>query len=220
MPSADSPRRGHFRETTRPPSQMLSRCLRSVSLALLLLGADALRVSPTRARGLRMTETAVKLSIEEAAAVFGRLADSQHVYKEPIRTAASGFEFSRRATALPLLPVAYCMRELLALNYCLSPTPLTTASHHRLSPYAASLAQQHGDQAQVADRIHHPRAVRRGREPAHSPHAVVFAALCGFQHMHPRALHDAAVQCRVWCAAGHPEVERAGQSPRRREAVR
>ena len=77
------------------PSQMLSRCLRSASLALLLLGADALRVSPTRARGLRMTETAVKLSIEEAAAVFGRLADSQHVYKEPIRTAASGFEFSR-----------------------------------------------------------------------------------------------------------------------------
>ena len=118
-------RAGHFRETTDAPSQMLSRCLRSASLALLLLGADALRVSPTRARGLRMTETAVKLSIEEAAAVFGRLADSQHVYKEPIRTAASGFEFSRRATALSLLLVAYCMRELLPLNYCLSPPPLT-----------------------------------------------------------------------------------------------
>jgi hypothetical protein len=42
-----------------------------------------------------MTETAFKLSIEEAASVFGRLADAQHVYKEPIRTAASGFEFSR-----------------------------------------------------------------------------------------------------------------------------
>ena len=91
--------RNFFATIPRPdattPSQMLSRCLRSASLALLLLGADALRVSPTRARGLRMTETAVKLSIEEAAAVFGRLADSQHVYKEPIRTAASGFEFSR-----------------------------------------------------------------------------------------------------------------------------
>ena len=33
------------------------------------------------------------------------------------------------ATALSLLPVAYCMRELLPLTYCLSPTPLTTASH-------------------------------------------------------------------------------------------
>ena len=86
-------------------------CLRSVSLALLLSGIDAL-VTPTRARP-RMTETALKLSIEEAASVFGRLADAQHVYKEPIRTAASGFEFSRRATALPshtgrsLLPLAY-----------------------------------------------------------------------------------------------------------------
>ena len=86
-------------------------CLRSASLALLLSGVDALRVPPTRARP-RMTETALKLSIEEAASVFGRLADSQHVYKEPIRTAASGFEFSRRATALPshlgrsLLPLA------------------------------------------------------------------------------------------------------------------
>ena len=96
-------------------------CLRSVSLALLLSGVDALRVPPTRARP-RMTETALKLSIEEAASVFGRLADSQHVYKEPIRTAASGFEFSRRATALTshtgrsLLPLAYCMRELLPLT--------------------------------------------------------------------------------------------------------
>ena len=109
---------------------MLSRCLRSASVALLLLGADALRVSPTRARGLRMTETAVKLSIEEAAAVFGRLADSQHVYKEPIRTAASGFEFSRRATALWPQPFRYCPSPTACASCCLS----TTASHHRLSP--------------------------------------------------------------------------------------
>ena len=106
-------------------------CLRSVSLALLLSGIDAL-VTPTRARP-RMTETALKLSIEEAASVFGRLADAQHVYKEPIRTAASGFEFSRRATALPshtarsLLPLACCMRELLPLTYASHPPP--TATH-------------------------------------------------------------------------------------------
>ena len=141
-------------------------CLRSASLALLLSGVDALRVPPTRARP-RMTETALKLSIEEAASVFGRLADAQHVYKEPIRTAASGFEFSRRATALPshtgrsLLPLAYCMRELLPLTYashapptanspashppltCLSPTclsPSTTppTASHRLSPTASA----------------------------------------------------------------------------------
>ena len=58
-----------------------------------------------------MTETAVKLSIEEAAAVFGRLADSQHVYKEPIRTAASGFEFSSNTAIKPKWLIAYTSRE-------------------------------------------------------------------------------------------------------------
>ena len=98
------------------------------------------------------------------------------------------------ASHLPPLPASH----LPVSHHRTSPPPpsthlSTTASH---LPDAA-LAQQHGDQAQVADRIHGTRAVRRGREPATSSHTVVRAALCRQQHLHPRALQDTAVRCRV-----------------------
>ena len=110
-------------------------------------------------------------------------------------------------TASPRLSPPLTYHLCLPLTYL----SLTTASHHRTSPPPpsthlsttashlpdAALAQQHGDQAQVADRIHGTRAVRRGREPATSSHTVVRAALCRQQHLHPRALQDTAVRCRV-----------------------
>lgn len=90
----------------------MSSCSRLL-LPLLLSGSDALRASPTtmRSRGTSMTETtAVKISIEEAVSLFGRHADTQHVFTEPIRTAASGFEFSSNTAIKPKWLIAYTSR--------------------------------------------------------------------------------------------------------------
>ena len=61
----------------------------------------------------RMSATAVAsvVSIEEAASLFGRLADAQHVFTKPIRTAASGFEFSCNTAIKPKWLIAYVSRE-------------------------------------------------------------------------------------------------------------
>ena len=58
-----------------------------------------------------MSATATELSIEEHASIFGRLADSVHVFREPIRTAASGFEFSTNTAIKPKWLIAYTSRE-------------------------------------------------------------------------------------------------------------
>ena len=55
--------------------------------------------------------TSVDISIEEAISLFGRLADAQHVFSEPIRTAASGFEFSANTAIKPKWLIAYATRE-------------------------------------------------------------------------------------------------------------
>ena len=57
------------------------------------------------------TEVASSISIEEGIALFGRLSDSQHVFEEPIRTAASGFEFSSNTAIKPKWLIAYTSRE-------------------------------------------------------------------------------------------------------------
>jgi hypothetical protein len=50
------------------------------------------------------------VSVEDAIALFGRVADSKHVFDEPIRTAASGFEFSVNSAIKPKWLVAYASR--------------------------------------------------------------------------------------------------------------
>ena len=59
----------------------------------------------------RMSATQVALSIEDAVCLFGRISDAQHVFREPIRTAASDFEFSSNTAIKPKWLIAYVSRE-------------------------------------------------------------------------------------------------------------
>lgn len=60
---------------------------------------------------LSAATTTTEISIEDAASLFGRLSDAKHVFSEPIRTAASGFEFSENTAIRPKWLIAYVARE-------------------------------------------------------------------------------------------------------------
>ena len=57
-----------------------------------------------------MNAAAATVSIEEAVSLFGRLADARHVFSEPMRTAASGFEFSENTAIKPKWLIGYASR--------------------------------------------------------------------------------------------------------------
>lgn len=90
------------------------------SILLTCFLADARRVHPemnlaklrqpllsARTRAPRMS---ADVSVEDAISLFGRVADAKHVFDEPIRTAASGFEFSFNSAIKPKWLVAYVSR--------------------------------------------------------------------------------------------------------------
>ena len=90
-----------------------------------------------------MTETmAVKISIEEAVSLFGRLADAQHVFTEPIRTAASGFEFSSNTAIKPKWLIAYTSRESCGEDVSL-PTHHTRWSSLLFADSASTCTREH-----------------------------------------------------------------------------
>ena len=100
-------------ERFRPARQM--SMLSALALLLCTPAADALSsFSASRpAVHVRMSATDVvtDVKIEDAIAIFGRLSDSQHVFEEPIRTAASGFEFSSNTAIKPKWLIGYDSRE-------------------------------------------------------------------------------------------------------------
>ena len=83
-------------------------------LFAMLPSALSLLVASGRACSPRMTTAVIEvptLPVEECVRIFGRLADSQHMFTEPIRTAASGFEFSSNTAIKPKWLVGYVSRE-------------------------------------------------------------------------------------------------------------
>merc|ERR1740138_1873311 len=69
----------------------------------------AARTSQVQLSAAEATTTTV--SVEDTASIFGRLADAEHVFTEPIRTAASGFEFSSNTAIKPKWLIAYVSRD-------------------------------------------------------------------------------------------------------------
>ena len=92
--------------TCGPPAEMVALS-RAVPFLLCTSMAHAMRLGSAR---LSAAEVAT-VSIEDAVAIFGRLADSKHVFTEPIRTAASGFEFSSNTAIKPKWLIGYVSRE-------------------------------------------------------------------------------------------------------------
>ena len=86
----------------------------SLLMLLALPATHSLSLSVTRAAGVSMTVAAAgstAVSVEDTASIFGRLADAEHVFTEPIRTAASGFEFSSNTAIKPKWLIGYVSRD-------------------------------------------------------------------------------------------------------------
>ena len=68
-------------------------------------------MSAVKMSAVKMSAVKTAVTVEDAISMFGRLADSQHVFASPIRTAASGFEFSSNTAIKPKWIIAYVSRE-------------------------------------------------------------------------------------------------------------
>lgn len=86
---------------------MLGLCL-PVAMSYTLASTST---STSRTSAPSMTAVTSSVSVEDAIGLFGRLSDTQHVFREPIRTAASGFEFSSNTAIRPKWIIAYTSRE-------------------------------------------------------------------------------------------------------------
>ena len=93
-----------------------------------------------------MSAAATSVSVESAVGLFGRLADSQHVFSQPIRTAASGFEFSSNTAIKPKWIIAYTSREPCGEDVDL-PTHHTRWSSLLFADGASACARAHFDEA-------------------------------------------------------------------------
>ena len=106
-----------------PTSMLLAMllCLPAAS-AMRLSAATRMSAAATTASAISMrlsaatrmsaaATTASAISVEECVSLFGRLSDAQHVFTEPIRTEASGFEFSSNTAIKPKWLIAYVSRE-------------------------------------------------------------------------------------------------------------
>ena len=107
----------HEMATTRCAALLLL-CAPAQSMRLHVRGSTFTSSSgPSPAGGaarIRMSAAPVACdaaSIEEAVSLFGRLSDSQHVFTTPIRTEASGFEFSSNTAIKPKWLIAYVSRD-------------------------------------------------------------------------------------------------------------
>lgn len=91
------------------------------------------------------TAAVAGITVEDAIGLFGRLSDSQHVFSKPIRTAASGFEFSSNTAIKPKWLIAYVSREPSGEDVDL-PTHTTRWSSLLFADGAGTISRGHFDE--------------------------------------------------------------------------